>query len=129
MLFLLYKNRHVVVADMPDDTTDLEAPVTVKAYLGIHESIEGVARRGRPPVFRKPVPVADLSILSDVSDAHAETALMVFAANTTAQVPAEARTGVPPVATEAPTEEMADEELPQLFTSEEETLSEDDSFI
>lgn len=63
MLFLRHKERHIVVADLPEGTTDLGDKVQVLGKVGFDASIQGVSRRGRPPVYDKPVPSKDLEIV------------------------------------------------------------------
>lgn len=73
MRFLLHKGRHVVVADLPEDMSELEGDsVQVVGRVGLHSDVEGKARRGRPPSYAKPVKVADLELLdhSTVSEEH-----------------------------------------------------------
>lgn len=65
MRMLLHKGRHIVVADLPETTDTLAADTTIDvvARVGIAAGVEGVHRRGRPPVYSKPVPTAELELL------------------------------------------------------------------
>lgn len=66
---MLHKGRHVVVADLPEDVTALTEGGTVQVLgrVAVAEGVEGKARRGRPPQYTKPVPVADLELLDHAS--------------------------------------------------------------
>ena len=53
--YFLHKNRYVVVS-----TGEEASGLMPVKLVGLHSGLTGVARRGRPPKYAKPVPVSEL---------------------------------------------------------------------
>lgn len=63
MKILRHKGRHIVVADLPETTTELPDNIKVIGRIGLDPSIAGTARRGRPPSYDQPVDSKYLEIV------------------------------------------------------------------
>ena len=69
-----HKNRHVVVAE------SVEGEKAVLRWVGLLPSVQGTARRGRPPSYGKtPVALSELTVLADPSAELLEKAAKVLA--------------------------------------------------
>lgn len=62
MFLYVHKGRHVVVSNT--DVSQLDGGEVSVARVGFAPEVSGVARRGRPPTYSKPVPVAELAPVS-----------------------------------------------------------------
>lgn len=80
MKFLRHKQRHIVVTALDDDITELPEKVSVIGRVGLDASVQGHARRGRPPTYAKPIDSKELEFvdMSQVDQKMLDAALKLL---------------------------------------------------